>query len=108
MAATQPEPATLVLDADKNDVAISCKPDVSGITTFDKAILKKTETVEKNPLPRNLSEVGNFDKTSLKKTETTEKNPLPTKEEIEKEKLSEDNNIDESTKGAESTEAVVG
>jgi len=27
------------------------KPDVSGVTAFDKTKLKKTETQEKNPLP---------------------------------------------------------
>ena len=31
--------------------AMSDKPDVSEVTTFDKSKLKKTETQEKNPLP---------------------------------------------------------
>ncbi|XP_034430486.1 thymosin beta-4 [Hippoglossus hippoglossus] len=34
----------------------------------------------------DISEVENFDKTKLKKTDTVEKNPLPTKEMIEQEK----------------------
>ena len=32
------------------------KPDVSGVKSFDKKQLKKTETVEKNPLPTKESE----------------------------------------------------
>ena len=32
------------------------KPDVSGVTTFDKSALKKTETQEKNTLPTKESE----------------------------------------------------
>ncbi|XP_072298107.1 thymosin beta-12 [Eucyclogobius newberryi] len=30
---------------------MSDKPDISEVTSFDKAKLKKTETQEKNPLP---------------------------------------------------------
>ena len=37
---------------------MSDKPDVSGVTTFDKSQLKKTETQEKNPLPTKESKEG--------------------------------------------------
>ena len=33
------------------------KPDVSGVTTFDKSQLKKTETQEKNILPNKESKL---------------------------------------------------
>ena len=36
--------------------AMSDKPDISEVTTFDKTKLKKTETAEKNPLPTKESE----------------------------------------------------
>ena len=36
--------------------AMSDKPDVSEVTTFDKSKLKKTDTQEKNPLPTKESE----------------------------------------------------
>jgi len=37
--------------------AMSDKPDVSEVTTFDKSKLKKTDTQEKNPLPTKESEL---------------------------------------------------
>ena len=39
---------------------MSDKPDVSGVTTFDKSKLKKTETQEKNPLPTKESKEGSI------------------------------------------------
>jgi hypothetical protein len=65
-----------------------------GITNFDPAKLKPTETVEKHSMPspevisqeKTLQNIEEFDKSNLKHADTQEKNTLPSKEVIQAEK----------------------